>query len=97
MFWYQGCFNGMGAGAIGNCSLFWRILDAETCGIDQEKAEMPGAFCPFVQISAQEFFDLPAALPFMQFTVRVKASAKGIYPGADACRFWTPRACKLSR
>jgi carbamoyltransferase len=29
---------------------------------------------------AEEFFHVPASSPFMQFTVRVKASAKGILP-----------------
>jgi carbamoyltransferase len=39
---------------------------------------------------AQEFFELPAPSPYMQFTVRVKASAKGTPSGRHARRWNGP-------
>ena len=78
VFWYQGGWNG--DHALGNRSL---LADPRRNmrEVINSKVKCREAFRPFAPSvlaeRAQEFFDLPAPSPFMQFTVRVKASAKG--------------------
>lgn len=81
VFWYQGRME-WGPRALGNRSLLADPRREDMRELINSKVKCREAFRPFapsvLDDRAQEFFDLPAPSPFMQFTVRVKASAKGI-------------------
>ena len=83
VFWYQGRME-WGPRALGNRSLLADPRREDMRELINSKVKCREAFRPFapsvLDDRAQEFFDLPAPSPFMQFTVRVKASAKGILP-----------------
>lgn len=83
VFWYQGRME-WGPRALGNRSLLADPRREDMRELINSKVKHRESFRPFapsvLDRRAQEFFDLPAASPFMQFTVRVKVSAKGIIP-----------------
>jgi len=83
VFWYQGRME-WGPRALGNRSLLADPRREDMRELINSKVKHRESFRPFAPSvldgRAREFFDLPAASPFMQFTVRVKASAKGIIP-----------------
>ena len=83
VFWYQGRME-WGPRALGNRSLLADPRREDMRELINSKVKCREAFRPFAPSvlaeRAQEFFDLPAPSAFMQFTVRVKASAKGILP-----------------
>ncbi|MEP7153304.1 MAG: carbamoyltransferase C-terminal domain-containing protein, partial [Nitrospira sp.] len=83
VFWFQGRME-WGPRALGNRSLLADPRREDMRELINSKVKCREPFRPFapsvLDERAQEFFDLPAASPFMQFTVRVKASAKGIIP-----------------
>jgi carbamoyltransferase len=83
VFWYQGRME-WGPRALGNRSLLADPRREDMRGLINSKVKCREPFRPFapsvLDERAREFFDLPAASPFMQFTVRVKASAKGVIP-----------------
>lgn len=83
VFWYQGRME-WGPRALGNRSLLADPRREDMRELINSKVKCREPFRPFapsvLDERAREFFDLPAASPFMQFTVRVKASAKGIIP-----------------
>ncbi len=83
VFWYQGRME-WGPRALGNRSLLADPRREDMRGLINSKVKCREAFRPFapsvLDERAREFFDLPASSPFMQFTVRVKDSAKGIIP-----------------
>lgn len=83
VFWFQGRME-WGPRALGNRSLLADPRREDMRELINSKVKCREPFRPFapsvLDERAQEFFDLPTASPFMQFTVRVKASAKGIIP-----------------
>ena len=83
VFWYQGRME-WGPRALGNRSLLADPRREDMRELINSKVKCREAFRPFAPSvpadRAEEFFDVPAPSPFMQFTVRVKASAKGILP-----------------
>ena len=83
VFWFQGRME-WGPRALGNRSLLADPRREDMRELINSKVKHREPFRPFapsvIEERAQEFFDLPASSPFMQFTVRVKASAKGIIP-----------------
>jgi carbamoyltransferase len=83
VFWYQGRME-WGPRALGNRSLLADPRREDMRELINSKVKCRETFRPFapsvIDERAGEFFDLPASSPFMQFTVRVKASAKGILP-----------------
>jgi len=83
VFWYQGRME-WGPRALGNRSLLADPRREDMRELINSKVKHREPFRPFapsvLNERAKEFFDLPASSPFMQFTVRVKASAKGIIP-----------------
>jgi carbamoyltransferase len=83
VFWYQGRME-WGPRALGNRSLLADPRREDMRELINSKVKHREPFRPFapsvLDDRAKEFFDLPAASPFMQFTVRVKASARGIIP-----------------
>lgn len=83
VFWYQGRME-WGPRALGNRSLLADPRREDMRELINSKVKCREAFRPFapsvLEDRAQDFFDLPAPSPFMQFTVRVKASAKGMLP-----------------
>lgn len=83
VFWYQGRME-WGPRALGNRSLLADPRREDMRELINSKVKCREAFRPFAPSvladRAQEFFDLPAPSPFMQFTVRVKASAKASLP-----------------
>lgn len=83
VFWYQGRME-WGPRALGNRSLLADPRREDMRELINSKVKCREPFRPFapsvLEERAQEFFELPAPSPFMQFTVRVKASAKGIIP-----------------
>lgn len=83
VFWYQGRME-WGPRALGNRSLLADPRREDMRELINSKVKCREAFRPFapsvLDERAREFFDLPAPSPFMQFTVRVKASAKGMLP-----------------
>jgi carbamoyltransferase len=83
VFWFQGRME-WGPRALGNRSLLADPRREDMRELINTKVKCREPFRPFapsvLDERAQEFFDLPAASPFMQFTVRVKASAKGTIP-----------------
>ncbi len=83
VFWYQGRME-WGPRALGNRSLLADPRREDMRELINSKVKCREAFRPFAPSvladRAEEFFELPAPSPFMQFTVRVKASAKGILP-----------------
>jgi carbamoyltransferase len=83
VFWYQGRME-WGPRALGNRSLLADPRREDMRELINSKVKCREAFRPFAPSvladRADEFFHVPAPSPFMQFTVRVKASAKGILP-----------------
>jgi carbamoyltransferase len=83
VFWFQGRME-WGPRALGNRSLLADPRREDMRELINSKVKCREPFRPFapsvIEERAQEFFDLPAPSPFMQFTVRVKASAKGLIP-----------------
>lgn len=83
VFWYQGRME-WGPRALGNRSLLADPRREDMRELINSKVKCREAFRPFAPSvpadRAEEFFDVPAPSPFMQFTVRVKASAKGVLP-----------------
>ena len=83
VFWYQGRME-WGPRALGNRSLLADPRREDMRELINSKVKCREPFRPFapsvLDERAREFFDLPAASPFMQFTVRVKTSVKGIIP-----------------
>lgn len=83
VFWFQGRME-WGPRALGNRSLLADPRRDDMRELINSKVKGREPFRPFapsvIEERAQDFFDLPAPSPFMQFTVRVKASAKGIIP-----------------
>lgn len=83
VFWYQGRME-WGPRALGNRSLLADPRREDMRELINSKVKCREAFRPFAPSvpadRAEEFFHVPAPSPFMQFTVRVKASAKGILP-----------------
>lgn len=83
VFWYQGRME-WGPRALGNRSLLADPRREDMRQLINSKVKCREAFRPFAPSvpadRAEEFFDVPAPSPFMQFTVRVKATAKGILP-----------------
>lgn len=83
VFWYQGRME-WGPRALGNRSLLADPRREDMRELINSKVKCREPFRPFapsvLDERAREFFDLPVASPFMQFTVRVKTSAKEIIP-----------------
>ncbi len=83
VFWYQGRME-WGPRALGNRSLLADPRREDMRELINSKVKCREAFRPFAPSvladRAQEFFHVPAPSAFMQFTVRVKPSAKGILP-----------------
>jgi carbamoyltransferase len=83
VFWFQGRME-WGPRALGNRSLLADPRREDMRELINSKVKCREPFRPFapsvVEERAEEFFDLPAPSPFMQFTVRVKSSAKGLIP-----------------
>ncbi|ULA60069.1 MAG: Putative Carbamoyltransferase, NodU family [Nitrospira sp.] len=83
VFWYQGRME-WGPRALGNRSLLADPRREDMRELINSKVKCREAFRPFAPSvladRAEEFFHVPAPSAFMQFTVRVKASAKGILP-----------------
>lgn len=83
VFWYQGRME-WGPRALGNRSLLADPRREDMRELINSKVKCRESFRPFAPSvladRAQEFFELPAPSPYMQFTVRVKASAKGLLP-----------------
>ena len=83
VFWFQGRME-WGPRALGNRSLLADPRREDMRELINSKVKCREPFRPFapsvIEDRAREFFDLSAPSPFMQFTVRVKASAKGIIP-----------------
>ena len=83
VFWFQGRME-WGPRALGNRSLLADPRREDMRELINSKVKCREPFRPFapsvIEERAQEFFELPAPSPFMQFTVRVKASAKGLLP-----------------
>ena len=83
VFWFQGRME-WGPRALGNRSLLADPRREDMRELINSKVKCREAFRPFAPSvlaeRAEEFFHVPASSPFMQFTVRVKASAKGILP-----------------
>ncbi|MGC3974634.1 MAG: carbamoyltransferase C-terminal domain-containing protein [Nitrospira sp.] len=83
VFWYQGRME-WGPRALGNRSLLADPRREDMRELINSKVKCREAFRPFAPSvladRAEEFFHVPAPSAFMQFTVRVKASAKGLLP-----------------
>ncbi len=83
VFWYQGRME-WGPRALGNRSLLADPRREDMRELINSKVKCREAFRPFAPAvladQAHTFFDVPAPSPFMQFTVPVKASAKGMLP-----------------
>ena len=83
VFWYQGRME-WGPRALGNRSLLADPRREDMRELINSKVKCREAFRPFAPSvlaeHAEEFFHVPAPSAFMQFTVRVKASAKGLLP-----------------
>ena len=83
VFWYQGRME-WGPRALGNRSLLADPRREDMRELINSKVKCREAFRPFAPSvladRAEEFFHVPAPSAFMQFTVRVKSSAKGILP-----------------
>jgi len=83
VFWYQGRME-WGPRALGNRSLLADPRREDMRELINSKVKCREAFRPFAPAvlaeRARDFFDLSAPSPFMQFTVPVKASAKGLLP-----------------
>ena len=83
VFWFQGRME-WGPRALGNRSLLADPRREDMRELINSKVKCREPFRPFapavIEERAQEFFELPAPSPFMQFTVRVKGSAKGLLP-----------------
>ncbi len=83
VFWYQGRME-WGPRALGNRSLLADPRREDMRELINSKVKCREAFRPFapsvIEERARDYFDLPAPSPFMQFTVPVKASAKGVIP-----------------
>ncbi|MBP8117685.1 MAG: hypothetical protein KAY09_08100 [Nitrospira sp.] len=83
VFWYQGRME-WGPRALGNRSLLADPRREDMRELINSKVKCREAFRPFAPSvladRAHDFFELPAPSPYMQFTVRVKAAAKGILP-----------------
>ncbi len=83
VFWYQGRME-WGPRALGNRSLLADPRREDMRELINSKVKCREAFRPFAPSvladRAEEFFHVPAPSAFMQFTVRVKPSAKGILP-----------------
>ena len=83
VFWYQGRME-WGPRALGNRSLLADPRREDMRELINSKVKCREAFRPFAPSvladRAEEFFHVPAPSDFMQFTVRVKASAKGLLP-----------------
>ena len=83
VFWYQGRME-WGPRALGNRSLLADPRREDMRELINSKVKCREAFRPFAPSvladRAQEFFHVPAPSAFMQFTVQVKPSAKGILP-----------------
>ena len=87
-----------GPRALGNRSLLADPRREDMRELINSKVKCRESFRPFAPSvladRAQEFFELPAPSPYMQFTVRVKASAKGLLPAVthvDGCLLYTSR------
>ena len=83
VFWFQGRME-WGPRALGNRSLLADPRREDMRELINSKVKCREAFRPFAPSvpldRAEEFFHVPAPSAFMQFTVRVKASAKGLLP-----------------
>ena len=83
VFWFQGRME-WGPRALGNRSLLADPRREDMRELINSKVKCREPFRPFapsvLDERAQEFFRSAGRFPFMQFTVRVKASAKGIIP-----------------
>jgi len=83
VFWYQGRME-WGPRALGNRSLLADPRREDMRELINSKVKCREAFRPFAPSvladRAEEFFHVPAPSDYMQFTVRVKASAKGLLP-----------------
>lgn len=83
VFWYQGRME-WGPRALGNRSLLADPRREDMRELINSKVKHREAFRPFAPSvpaeRAEEFFHVPAPSPFMQFTVTVNASAKGLLP-----------------
>lgn len=83
VFWFQGRME-WGPRALGNRSLLADPRREDMRELINSKVKQREAFRPFAPSvlaeRATELFELPGPSEFMQFTVRVKASAKGLIP-----------------
>ena len=83
VFWFQGRME-WGPRALGNRSLLADPRREDMRELINSKVKCRESFRPFapavIAERALEFFELPAPSPFMQFTVRVRATAKGLVP-----------------
>ncbi|HQR13578.1 MAG: hypothetical protein KF711_12050 [Nitrospira sp.] len=83
VFWYQGRME-WGPRALGNRSLLADPRREDMRELINSKVKCREAFRPFAPSvladRAEEFFHVQAPSDYMQFTVRVKASAKGLLP-----------------